>query len=299
MKSALILGSTGMLGYGLLSTIVKYDDIKIAATVRSKKTLKKIKKKYPYKQIKKFHILDVLKIKQKNLYKLIHKYDYVINCIGVIKPEIKINSAKSLKNAIYINSIFPKVLSDTLLDTKIKIFQIATDCVFSGSKGNYNENSIHDDTDLYGISKSLGEIKNKNFYNLRTSIIGREFETRKSLLEWFLNSKQKTNLKGFENHYWNGLTTNAFGEIIYTLIKNNIEIPNTIHIVPKDKVNKYDLLQMFNEKYNMKFKIKKFKTEIKVDRSLNSIYSKKLKIIWKSSIFKSQPKIKNMIDLIK
>ena len=113
MKSALILGSTGMLGYGLLSTIVKYDDIKIAATVRSKKTLKKIKKKYPYKQIKKFHILDVLKIKQKNLYKLIHKYDYVINCIGVIKPEIKINSAKSLKNAIYINSIFPKVLPQT------------------------------------------------------------------------------------------------------------------------------------------------------------------------------------------
>ena len=32
-------------------------------------------------------------------------------------------------------------------------------------------------TDLYGVSKSLGEIKNKNFYNLRT-IIGREFETK-------------------------------------------------------------------------------------------------------------------------
>ncbi len=298
MKSALILGSTGMLGYGLLSSIVKYNDVKVAATVRSKKVLNKIKKKYPYNQIKKYHILDVLKIEQKNLYELTSKYDYVINCIGIIKPQINITSAESIKNAIYINSVFPKMLSDTLLKKKIKIFQIATDCVFSGSKGNYDEKSIHDDTDLYGVSKSLGEIKNNNFYNLRTSIIGREFETKKSLLEWFLNNKNVSPLRGFENHYWNGLTTNAFGEIIYTLIKNKIEIPNTIHIVPKDIVNKYELLQIFNEKYNMKFKIKKFKTETKVDRSLNSIYSKKLKLIWESSFFKSQPKIKNMIDII-
>ena len=42
MKSALILGSTGMLGYGLLSSIVKYNDVKVAATVRS--MLNKIKK---------------------------------------------------------------------------------------------------------------------------------------------------------------------------------------------------------------------------------------------------------------
>ena len=53
----------------------------------------------------------------------------------------------------------------------------------------------------------------------------------------------------FENHYWNGLTTNAFGEIIYTLIKNKLD-SNTIHIVPRI-VNKYELLQIFNEKYNI------------------------------------------------
>ena len=55
---------------------------------------------------------------------------------------------------------------------------------------------------------------------------------------------------------------------------------------------------MFNQKYNMKFKIEKFKTETKVDRSLNSIYSKKLKLIWELSFFKSQIKIKKMIDII-
>ena len=117
MKSVLILGSTGMLGYGVLSSIVKYNDIRIAASVRSVKKLK-IKKKYPYNQIKKYHILDVLKIEQKNLYKLTYNYDYVINCIGVIKPEIKINSAENIKNTIYINSVFPKILSDVFIRNK-------------------------------------------------------------------------------------------------------------------------------------------------------------------------------------
>ena len=34
---------------------------------------------------------------------------------------------------------------------------ISTDCVFNGEKGNYNENSIKNATDIYGKTKSLGE----------------------------------------------------------------------------------------------------------------------------------------------
>ena len=54
-------------------------------------------------------------------------------------------------------------MADTTLNKKIKIFQIATDCVYSGRLGKYNEKSEHDDTDIYGVTKSLGEIKKKFF----------------------------------------------------------------------------------------------------------------------------------------
>ena len=120
---------------------------------------------------------------------------------------------------------------------------------FSGKKGNYHELSIHDDTEIYGVTKSLGEIKQHNFFNLRTSIIGQEFMTNKSLIEWFL--KQKKTTMGFQNHNWNGITTKAFGEFIYTVIVNEIKIPNFVHIIPKATVNKYELLQFLKKNSNL------------------------------------------------
>lgn len=138
MRSILVLGATGMLGFGVLSSLTKYKNINISASVRSAKILKKIKSKFPYNKIKKFHVLDVLSVKQENINKLINDYDYVVNCIGIIKPEINTKKPKSIKKTIYINSIFPTMLSTAISTNKTKIFQIATDCVFSGKKGKYN-----------------------------------------------------------------------------------------------------------------------------------------------------------------
>lgn len=283
-----------MLGYGVLSSMVKYKNIKIEATVRSVNLLKKIKKKFPYNKVKNFYILDVLKTKKSKINQLVNQYDYIINCIGIIKPEIDIESAKSIKKAIYINSIFPNILANSLLNKNTKIYQIATDCVFSGKKGKYNELSQHEDVEIYGISKSMGEIKKNNFFNLRTSIIGREFLTKKSLIEWFLNQKGYAN--GFKNHNWNGITTKAFGEYLYAIIDKNIDIPSLLHVIPKNMVNKYQLLKIFKKKFKSKLKINKFQPKIKIDRSLTTIHKNLNNSIWKKTIFKSKPSIEKMVS---
>jgi dTDP-4-dehydrorhamnose reductase len=294
MKSLLVLGSTGMLGYGVLSSLIKYKNIKIEATIRSVNSLKKIKNKYPYNKVKNFHILDVLKVKKVKIDQLVNQYDYIINCIGIIKPEIDTSSSRSIKKTIYINSIFPNILASSLLNNQTKIFQIATDCVFTGKKGNYDEFSNHDDVEIYGISKSMGEIKKNNFFNLRTSIIGREFLTKKSLVEWFLNQKGYAN--GFENHNWNGVTTKAFGEYLYAIIDKNINIPNLLHVIPKNMVNKYELLKIFKKKFKSKLKINKFKPKFKIDRSLTTVHKNLNNRIWKKTIFKSKPSIEEMVN---
>ena len=45
IKSVLILGSTGMLGWTVLDTFCNYENFKIFATYRDKKSLKLLKKK--------------------------------------------------------------------------------------------------------------------------------------------------------------------------------------------------------------------------------------------------------------
>ena len=177
------------------------------------------------------------------------------------------------------------------------MFQIATDCVFSGKKGKYTENSYHDDLEIYGISKSLGEIKSKNFFNIRTSIVGKEVIKKKSLLEWVINNKDLT-LNGFVNHDWNGITTKAFGEALYSIINYNLVIPNSIHLIPKDKVNKYELLKLLKRKFKLNVKIDKYKAKQKIDRTLSTINLKIVNKIWDFSKFRTKPSIKDMIRLI-
>ena len=77
---------------------------------------------------------------------------------------------------------------------KNKIFQIATDCVFDGEKGNYSELDSHNARDVYGKSKSLGEVNNKNFYNLRCSFKLVDDPLLKWLVNGLLEIKSK-NLK--------------------------------------------------------------------------------------------------------
>ena len=223
------------------------------------------------------------------------KFDFIINCIGIIKSRIK--NSDSIKEAIKVNSLFPYNLS-YIVSKKTKIYQIATDCVFSGKKGPYNENSIHDCEDEYGKSKSLGEINKSNFYNLRCSIIGKEIKNKYSLLEWFLNCKDKK-VRGFKNHLWNGLTTEVFANLLKSIIDNKIKIPNKLNLLPKDYVNKYQLLNIMKKKFKKNIIIKRYEDKKKVDRRLktNNIHLNKL--IWNKSIYTKQLTIEEMVNLIK
>ena len=61
---------------------------------------------------------------------------------------------------------------------KNKIYQIATDCVYDGSSKLYSESSPHNPLDVYGKTKSLGEVQSGNFFNIRVSIIGKEISKK-------------------------------------------------------------------------------------------------------------------------
>ena len=214
----------------------------------------------------------------------------------MIKPYIEENDDQSVSKAIKINSLFPHQLFN-LFNGRNKIYQIATDCVFDGKTGKYNEQYPHNALDVYGKSKSLGEVKGKNFYNIRSSILGREIKSKKSLYEWFINNKKNSKLKGFQDHLWNGVTTAAFAYSLISIIENNIKLPNLIHIIPSNILNKYQMLMLFNKKVkSKKFNIKPSISKHKVDRTLSSNYSKIVKLIWHKSYYRKLPKLERLIE---
>jgi len=292
MINILVLGGTGMLGHEFIKALINYKNFNITATSRD------LKNKFisnSKKKIKWIH-LDVETIKIKSLKKIVHNQHYIINCIGLIKPYIKENSLKDLKKALKINSIFPAELNESMNKSNCKIFQIATDCVFSGSKGNYNEKNLHDAFDVYGKSKSLGEINNKNFFNVRCSIIGPELKNFNSLYEWFKKSSQNSKLSGFINHQWNGLTTKAYAYAIIAIIIKKIHIPNLIHLIPANELNKFEIIKNFKLKLNRQdIKIKKVISSTKINRTLSTLYKKENYKIWKNSIYKKAPSIQKLI----
>ena len=162
--------------------------------------------------------------------------DYVVNCVGVLVK----SSVENICNAININSYLPNLLSKWGNELDFRLIHISTDCVFSGREGGYSENSFRDGDDNYARTKALGEIVNDRDLTIRTSIIGPELKANGTgLLDWFL--KQKTEVKGYTQAYWSGVTTLELATATCELIKQ--EVTGLIHLCPDRKISKYELLK--------------------------------------------------------
>lgn len=214
-----------------------------------------------------------------NLDKLMHK-DWVVNCIGIIKPY-----CDDIERAIKVNALFPHWLPSNTI-------QIATDCVYSGKKGNYVETDEHDATDVYGKTKSLGEAP--NIKNLRCSIIGPEVKNHISLLDWFLSQEGEVN--GFTNHLWNGITTYHFSKIVQGAIQASIELPQIQHIVPADAVTKAELLRIIARAYGKDIKVIDTKAPETVDRTLATNNKRRNNKLWEVAGYDTPPTIEQMVN---
>ena len=176
--------------------------------------------------------------------------DVIINCIGTIKP--RVDELGDL-NAIIVNSLFPRLLSNYCESKEIKLIHPTTDCVYTGLKGDYNENDNYDVSDVYGMSKALGETHNCT--TIRTSIIGEESVNKRSLVEW-VKSEKGNSIFGFTNHYWNGLTCLQFAKVCDKIISENIFWKGIRHI-HSNKVSKYELVSIIHHGMKMMYEEQK------------------------------------------
>jgi dTDP-4-dehydrorhamnose reductase len=190
--------------------------------------------------------------------------EVVVNCIGIVK---KLKESESPVSAITVNALLPHWLAELCQERGIRLIHISTDCVFSGKVGNYSENALPDPYDLYGRTKLLGEVTEKNCLTLRTSIIGRELKRTVGLLEWFLSQSGKS-VQGYRYAVFSGFTTSELAIVLADIVVNHPELHGLYHL-SSEPINKYDLLCMIKETLNLQITINEY-TGFFVDRSLNS-----------------------------
>ena len=223
--------------------------------------------------------------------------DYVINCIGVIKPYINDNDAIQRANAIAINSVFPYRLEKWASKSGAKVMQIATDCVFSGSKGGYLESDKHDALDVYGKSKSLGEVPGQSMMHLRVSIIGPEVNRSSSLLEWVRRQPKNAEIKGFTDHLWNGITSMHFARIAKGIIEKDLFEPGVSHVLPVDTVTKFALVSaMVKHLGRSDIQVIATATGDQIDRTLKTESPEMNQKLWQGAGYSSPLSVDDMVS---
>ena len=264
----LILGSNGLLGNTLTKYFFEKNNYETYGFLRDPTKLKFFKRKHISRLIIIQDVLDINDLRRK-IKELMP--DVIINCIGQTN-KITGENLNNIEKYINLNSLFPFRLKEICDEIKSRLVHFSSDCVFSGEKGFYSEKDNPDPTDIYGKSKLLGELDNENIITIRKSVIGHELDSKKGLLEWFLN--QEGSVEGYNEAIFSGLTVLELARIIDMYILPNRHINGIIHL-SAEPISKYDLLEIIAKQYNKLIKIEPNK-EVKIDRSLNSEYFKKL-----------------------
>ena len=274
-----ILGSTGMLGSMVRRVLAAEPEYEVLTLDRG-------------------NMFGVERVSVDDLVRFLSGCNYAINCIGQIKPRIDEFSSDSVECAIRVNTLFPYRLARAAERTGCRVLQIATDCVFSGTTGGYTESSPHDALDVYGKTKSLGEVRFLNVHHLRCSIIGPELAGRKkdSLLEWFLSHPRNATIKGFVDHRWNGITTLHFAKLCHGIMSQRIDLSYMQHVVPDGTTNKATLLQRFAKSYQREdIVIDSVLSTSVMRRDLATEYPEKTRELWRAAGYVI-PSIQQMIE---
>lgn len=187
----------------------------------------------------------------------------VINCVGIIK---QLKRSGDYLESLAMNAALPHRLAKYCNLIGARLIHFSTDCVFSGKAGQYREDDSPDASDLYGRSKLLGEVDYGSAITLRTSIIGHELASARSLVDWFLG--QTGGVMGFTNAVFSGLPTVEIARVLRNMVVPDTALQGLYHL-SGDPINKHDLLRLVAEVYGKDICITP-DDRLVIDRSLNS-----------------------------
>jgi dTDP-4-dehydrorhamnose reductase len=258
VTKVLLLGATGMLGSAVYAVLNKKYDLVLGIRKVEKADL--LKKRFGEAERAKIVPFDAAQIYREYAAKKGFPSEYLA-------------ALRDPAMTFFVNGALPHILAERFGE---RLIHITTDCVYNGKDSfPYDENSPKTPTDLYGLSKSMGEPA--SCLTIRTSIIGLELDGYTGLLEWFLQQRGKT-ITGFAQHYWNGITTQQFGKLCDQIMESPEAYPRRgVYHVYSTVVSKYEMLLAFQRKFNVPCTIQA-DTENKLNRTMTTVKELNLKL---------------------
>ncbi len=288
MTGVVVLGASGMLGAAVLQEFLGFDGVVVASAREAGSLLES--SQFEFVQFD--ADFDSLPL----AFPMLVEGDYIINCIGIIKTAIDEGSIESCERARRINAEFPAKLATFAESRQLKIIQIATDCVFSGKVGHYSETSEHDPADVYGKTKSAGEVVSPSMMHLRVSVIGPEKRGFTSLYDWVARQPRDAKITGYTNHFWNGIPAKHFGILAKAIIENNLFEAGVHHVLPSDEVTKAELVRLIAEHSGRSdISIKDAPAAAGIDRTLSTNSPDFSAALWSAAGYSTPPSIARLV----
>jgi len=199
-------------------------------------------------------------------------YDYVVNCIAILKAAAESPEPEARAKAQQINAAFPHELSQLAAEIGFKLVHVSTDAVFAAESGRCFESDLPVPADLYGRTKLLGEPSTPNALTIRCSIIGPNPVKKTGLLEWLLGQPRNAKIMGYEDQLWRGATTLQFAKLCSQIFQGNLfqqlrDESSVHHFCPNAVVTKYQLLELL---------CRRFRSDIDVQRASGGFISRVL-----------------------
>lgn len=256
----LVLGASGMLGNAMFRVLSQGAGLEVFGTARSGSV-----RRFFASEAGQRIIAGVDVENQDSLARVFAelKPQVVVNCIGLIK---QLADADDPLQALPINAMLPHRLARLCELGGARLVHVSTDCVFTGTKGNYRESDLSDATDLYGKSKFLGEVAYPSTITLRTSIIGHEMSSAHGLVGWFL--AQEGRVKGYTRAIFSGLPTVELARVVRDVVLPRTDLSGLYHVA-SSPIAKYDLLKLVAQVYGKAIEIVP-DDAVLIDRSLNA-----------------------------
>lgn len=292
-RRVLVLGGTGMLGSMVTEVLAEAPDLEVLATARTPAQARAGAARVPAAG---WRVVD---LEADDAPLDLAGVAWVVSCVGLIKPHIREEEPATVGRAVRLNALLPLRLAEAARAGEARLLTIATDCVWSGSRGAYLETDPHDALDVYGKTKSLGEVRAEGVHHLRCSIVGPEVGRRTSLLEWFLGQPRGASVAGFTDHRWNGVTSLAFARLVLGVVRRGPALPHVQHVLPADAVTKEQLLRLFARAFGREdVSIRPGPGPSPIDRTLASVDPARSAALWSAAGEPAPPRIEELVEAL-